>query len=374
MKNFLKELQVSLSLSENTYPVFIGENLLASNLLQDYILDRQVMVITNEKVAALYLEPLMQHLKHYQCDKLILPDGEEYKNLATLSLIFDALIENRHRRNTTLIGIGGGVIGDITGFAAACYQRGVAYIQFPTSLLAQVDASIGGKTAINHPLGKNMIGAFYQPKAVLIDINTLTTLPEREFHSGLAEIIKVALIADAAFFDWLEEHIEEIMSKQRIALVQSISKAVAIKIKIVMADEKEQSLRALLNLGHTFGHGIEQSLGYGTWLHGEAVSVGIVLATHLSVRLGLIQENAAIRVENLLTKAKLPIRLPTSLSAARLIEAMETDKKKESTELKLILLKKIGQATQSSLASRELLEVIINENRGPALSVGREVH
>jgi 3-dehydroquinate synthase len=360
MNNHFTELTVNLESS--TYPIFIGKNLVTRHLLQKYIAAQQVLIVTNQTVATLYLEMLKSHLRAYQCDSITLPDGEQYKNLTTLNTIFDVLIQNKHRRNTTLIALGGGVIGDMAGFAAACYQRGVNFIQYPTTLLAQVDASVGGKTAINHPLGKNLIGAIYQPKAVFIDIDTLATLPEREFRSGLAEIIKAALIADATFFSWLETHMPRLLHKEESYLVESIKRAVAIKVAIVIADEREASVRALLNLGHTFAHGIEQSLGYGTWLHGEAVAVGLVLAANLSYYLGFIDENTLQRIKNILTMAKLPITLPPSLSTAQLIAAMEMDKKKDTANLKFVLLQKLGQAVTNSNISRELLEEVVTKN------------
>ncbi|MBA2653992.1 MAG: 3-dehydroquinate synthase [Gammaproteobacteria bacterium] len=354
---------LTVDLRGRSYPIYIGESILSAPLLSQHITNSQVFIVTNTTVAPLYLNTLKQSLSDYACDEYILPDGEEHKTLATLSLLFDALIMRKHRRNTTLIALGGGVVGDITGFAAACYQRGVAYLQIPTTLLSQVDSSIGGKTAVNHVLAKNMIGAFYQPSAVLIDIVTLQTLPDREFYAGLAEIIKVALIADEGFFAWLEINMPNILNKERSALMYAIEKACAIKVNIVEADEKEVGVRVLLNLGHTFGHALEHALGYGEWLHGEAVATGIVLAASYSLKLGLIDTGIFNRIKNILTMAKLPIRLPNSLSAGQMIEPMNADKKKDTHQLKLVLLQGIGQAVICSNIDLKLLEATIIENQ-----------
>lgn len=351
-----------VNLNERSYPIYIGEDLLLEGSWHNYIPGQQVCIVTNATLAPLYLSELKNSLKEFVCDEIILPDGESYKTLDSLSTIFDCLIKKQHRRNTTLLALGGGVIGDITGFAAASYQRGVHFIQLPTSLLAQVDASVGGKTAINHPLGKNMIGAFYQPKAVVIDINTLQTLPDREFNSGIAEIVKAALIADEDLFCWLETNMKKMLDKEPMALLYAIKQAIAIKIRIVVADERENNIRAYLNLGHTFAHGIEQLFGYGTYLHGEAVAMGLVLAADLSTRLGWLDPSILLRIKNILTMAKLPIRLPSSLSAERLLESMSTDKKKHSPDLKLILLKGIGQVAVSSLIDEQLIVATIKDN------------
>ncbi len=258
---------------------------------------------------------------------------------------------------------GGGVIGDLTGFVAACYQRGVNYIQLPTTLLSQVDAAIGGKTAVNHPLAKNMIGAFHQPRAVLIDIHTLQTLPFREYKSGIAEIIKAALISDEEFFCWLESNLERVLNRETSALIYAIQQAAAIKIKIITADEKEKGVRAFLNLGHTFAHAIENSLGYGVWLHGEAVAVGLVLAVDLSIRLGWINQSIGDRVRKILMSADLPINLPSEISVDQLIAAMNKDKKKEAEAIKFVLLKEIGQPILSANLDQSLLERILTENQ-----------
>jgi 3-dehydroquinate synthase len=363
-KNVSDVTKLIVNLNERSYPVYIGEELLASPIWHSHIANQQVFIVTNESLAPLFLDKVKQGLIQFECDSIILPDGEQFKTLDTLSLVFDALIEKGHRRNTTLIALGGGVIGDLTGFAAACYQRGVNFIPFPTSLLSQVDASIGGKTAVNHPLGKNMIGAFYQPRAVVIDTQTLNTLPEREFLSGLAEVIKAALIADEDFFCWLETNISKMIQKDPGALHHAIKQSIAIKMKIVTADEREANVRAVLNLGHTFAHALEKTEGYGLWLHGEAVAVGLILAVDLSVQLGYLESAILTRVKNILTMAKLPIRLPSSVNVSQLIQAMHLDKKKESANLTFILLKGMGQPIISSHVNHELLETVLATHQG----------
>jgi 3-dehydroquinate synthase len=271
-----------------------------------------------------------------------LPDGEAHKNWETLNLIFDALLGARADRKTTLIALGGGVIGDMTGFAAACYMRGVPFIQVPTTLLSQVDSSVGGKTGINHPLGKNMIGAFYQPQAVIADIGALRTLPARELAAGVAEVIKTGAIADAGFFDWIEANVDALNRCESPALAEAVKRSCEIKASVVAADEREGGLRAILNFGHTFGHAIEAGLGYGEWLHGEAVGCGMVMAADLSVRLGHLDEAARKRLVDVITAAHLPTRAP-ALGAARYIDLMRVDKKAEAGEIKFILLKRFGE-------------------------------
>ena len=270
---------LTVDLAERSYPIYIGSGLLdQAQLYTPHIVGRKVAVVTNSTVAPMYLQQLREALQGYELTEIILPDGETYKNWETLQLIFDALLADKHDRKTTLIALGGGVVGDMTGFAAACYQRGVNFIQVPTTLLAQVDSSVGGKTAINHPLGKNMVGAFYQPQAVIIDIATLHTLPARELSAGLAEVIKYGLICDEPFLTWLEEHIESLTGLDNRALMEAVERSCRAKAKIVSADERESGVRATLNLGHTFGHAIETEQGYGAWLHGEAVAAGTVMA------------------------------------------------------------------------------------------------
>jgi 3-dehydroquinate synthase len=334
-----------LDLGERSYPIHIGDNLLGrAELLAPHIVGQQVVVVSNETVAPLYLDKLLAGLHTYKCFPVILPDGEQYKTLETLNLIFDALLSKRCDRKTTLIALGGGVIGDITGFAAACYQRGVAFIQVPTTLLAQVDSSVGGKTGVNHPLGKNMIGAFYQPRCVIADTGTLNTLPERELSAGLAEIIKYGLISDAAFFDWLEINMVALRARDPATLIYAVERSCRNKAEVVAADERESGVRALLNLGHTFGHAIETGMGYGVWLHGEAVGAGMMMAADLSWRLGWLSIGDKQRTQNLLARAGLPTHAPAELSRERFAELMSVDKKVMDGKLRLVLLKSIGEA------------------------------
>lgn len=339
-------LDVTLSEKKISYPIYIGTELLSdSAVFAKHIRGRDILIVTNDTIAPLYLETIQRALHTFRVDQLILPDGEIHKNLTQFSQVIDVLADHQHHRDTTLIALGGGVIGDITGFAAACYQRGVDYIQIPTTLLAQVDASIGGKTAINHRVGKNLIGAFHQPRAVIIDVQTLNTLGAREFNSGIAEIIKAALIADADFFTWLEQHLTNLMAHDKDTLILAITKASNIKRNIVMRDEKEtMGQRILLNLGHTFAHAIEHVLGYGEWLHGEAVSMGMLIAAKISAGRGLLSQQDVSRIEELLIKAKLPVQLPNSLKADSLFSALIMDKKATSKRLRFILMKTIGEA------------------------------
>jgi len=300
--------KLTVDLGARSYPIIIGENLLAQDdLFSSAISGKKVMIVTNDIVAPLYLKACKNSLKQYSIDEVILPDGEQFKNLATFETILSALLEKKHARDTTIIALGGGVIGDMAGFAAACYQRGVPFIQVPTTVLAQVDSSVGGKTAVNHPLGKNMIGAFYQPQSVIIDICCLQTLPKREFAAGMAEVIKYGIIYDSAFFDWLKDNIDEIKTLQPQAITFMIKRCCEIKAEIVAQDEKEHGIRALLNLGHTFGHAIEAEQGYGNWLHGEAVAAGMVLAAKTSLILGLIDKTQVEQIEQLIEQFDLPL-------------------------------------------------------------------
>ncbi len=355
MKNTLK-----VNLGERSYPIYIGHNLLSNpEIFADHIRGTQVMVVSNEHVAGYYLEKLLQGLRDFEVDQIILPDGERYKNIDVWSRIFDALLEHGHTRNTTLVALGGGVIGDMTGFAAACYQRGVDFIQVPTTLLSQVDSSVGGKTGVNHPKGKNMIGAFYQPRCVIADTDTLETLDERQFSSGMAEIIKAGLIRDKAFFAWLEDNMEDLLAKDQALLAEAIEQACAIKADVVAQDEREQGLRAILNYGHTFGHAIEQALGYVKWLHGEAVAVGMVLAANVSAELGWIDKNAVSRIENILIAAKLPIYLPTEVKYTKLLAGMSRDKKNIHGQLRLVLLRALGKAELTDAVSLQEVEAML---------------
>jgi 3-dehydroquinate synthase len=336
---------LTVELGARSYPIFIGQGLLGKpELLTQHVRGRQVMVVTNETIAPLYLDAVRGIFSDFELATVILPDGEQYKNLDTLNLIFTALLENKFNRGCTLVALGGGVVGDITGFAAASYQRGVAFLQIPTTLLAQVDSSVGGKTGVNHPLGKNMIGAFHQPACVLIDTNTLDTLDNRQLAAGLAEVIKYGLIRDAAFFGWLEENIDLLKARDKQALARAIERSCALKAEIVAADERESGQRALLNLGHTFGHAIETGTGYGTWLHGEAVATGMLMAADLSARHGWLSDDAVARTVKLLQQANLPTRPPDEMGEARFLELMAVDKKVVDGGLRLILLKDIGDA------------------------------
>jgi 3-dehydroquinate synthase len=338
-------ITVNVDLGDRAYPIHIGADLISSTeLVAPHIAGSSVTIVTNTTVEPLYGDALRLALAPLgkSVSTVVLPDGEAYKNWETLNLIFDALLNARADRKTTLIALGGGVIGDMTGFAAACYMRGVPFIQVPTTLLSQVDSSVGGKTGINHPLGKNMIGAFYQPQAVIADIGALRTLPPRELAAGIAEVIKTGAIADAVFFDWIEANIDALNRREPQALAEAVKRSCEIKASVVAADEREGGLRAILNFGHTFGHAIEAGLGYGEWLHGEAVGCGMVMAADLSVRLGYLDEAARERLVALVTAAHLPTRAP-ALGAARYVDLMRVDKKAEAGEIKFILLKCFGE-------------------------------
>jgi len=337
--------RLKLDLGPRSYSIFIGAGLLGrTDLFDASLAGNQVMVVSNETVAPLYLEDLMKALGDHDVQVTILPDGEQFKTLDEFAKILDALVEARFARDCTLVALGGGVVGDMAGFAAACYQRGVAHIQVPTTLLAQVDSSVGGKTGVNHPHGKNMIGAFHQPTCVIADTETLSTLPNREFRAGLGEIIKYGLLWDREFFAWQETHMPDLLARDRDCLTTVIHRSCQIKAEMVSADETESGVRALLNLGHTFGHAIEAGLGFGTWLHGEAVAAGLCLAADLSARLGRIDTDDVLRVEKLVQSTGLPIRAPAELSTDRMLELMAVDKKIRGGKLRLVLLNAIGEA------------------------------
>ena len=342
----MQELKVDLG--DRSYPIYVGDHLFQKVDIAGAIRGKQVMIVTNETIAPLYLCALRDQLSGLQVDEVILPDGESFKTLETLNLIFDALLQMRHNRTTTLIALGGGVIGDMTGFAAASYQRGVDFIQIPTTLLSQVDSSVGGKTGVNHPLGKNMIGAFYQPKAVLADTDVLKTLPERELAAGLAEVIKYGLIYDVEFLAWLEKNIEGLNGCDPELMAYAIKRSCEIKAEVVAQDEREGGIRAILNLGHTFGHAIETDQGYGNWLHGEAVGAGMWMAADLSMRLGWLEPADLARVETLLRRAKLPIAPPADMTPDRFIELMSVDKKVLDGQIRLVLLQTLGEAVVTS--------------------------
>ena len=353
---------VNVELGDRSYPIYIGDNILFQlGLVADLVVGRQVMVVTNTTVAPLYLEKLLTQLEGFDPVSVKLADGEQYKTLETVTKIFDALLEHRFSRNSTLIALGGGVVGDITGFAAACYQRGINFIQIPTTLLAQVDSSVGGKTGVNHPLGKNMIGAFYQPLGVVADTAVLATLPDRELKAGIAEVIKYGFIYDAAFFEWLELNLDKIISQNQQALAYAIQRACEIKAEIVANDEKETGVRAILNFGHTFGHAIETGCGYGTYLHGEAISIGMCLAAELSYRLGHISLNELLRGIHLLERSGLPISLPEQLSVDNYLKLMAVDKKNIDGEIRVIVLEGMGCAGLPLSIDRALLRKTIQE-------------
>lgn len=357
---------LNVELGERSYPIFIGEGLLDQGLMNAYIRGRQVMIVSNETVAPLYLEQLKASLDSaWKIDEVILPDGEQFKDLNHLNRIFDALLEKRHNRTTTLIALGGGVVGDMTGFAAAAYQRGVDFVQVPTTLLSQVDSSVGGKTGVNHPLGKNMIGAFHQPRAVVIDTRVLDTLPERELAAGLAEVIKYGLIYDAAFLDWLEQNMDGLNARDPQLLARAIYRSCEVKADVVAQDEKEAGIRAWLNLGHTFGHAIESHQGYGNWLHGEAVGAGTMMATDLSQRLGWLTDKESDRVRRILQAAKLPVQAPADMDEQAFMELMSVDKKVMDGQLRLVLLKALGEATVTADFDAELLRQTLANNLAP---------
>lgn len=347
---------LTVELGERSYPIHIGSGLFArAELLAPHLGCKRVAIVTNETVAPLYLAAIRPLLGSAQAIEVVLPDGEQYKTLAVLNRIFDRLLEARCDRQTVVIALGGGVIGDMAGFAAACYQRGVPFIQVPTTLLAQVDSSVGGKTGINHPLGKNMIGAFYQPRAVVIDTDTLRTLPGRELRAGIAEVIKYGLIRDRPFFEWLEQNLQPLLRRDSEALTYAIERSCHNKAEIVALDERESGVRALLNFGHTFGHAIETGIGYGEWLHGEAVAAGMVAAADLSQRLGWLGGDDFRRIEAVIGAAGLPVRLPAGLDAGRMRELMTVDKKVAHGQLRLVLLRGIGNAVVTADFPQKLL-------------------
>jgi 3-dehydroquinate synthase len=357
---------LSVDLGERAYPIHIGPGLLdRADLVLPHLPQKRVVIVTNTTVGPLYLARLRQTLADagVAAEAVILPDGEAYKNWETLNLIFDALLGQRAERKTTLVALGGGVIGDITGFAAACYQRGVPFIQVPTTLLAQVDSSVGGKTGINHPLGKNMIGAFHQPQLVLADTDTLNTLPDRELSAGLAEVIKYGLIRDPPFLEWLEGNMDKLMARDTDALTYAIRRSCENKAEVVAADERESGQRALLNLGHTFGHAIEAGMGYGNWLHGEGVSAGTMLAADLSRRLGNLAQADVDRVEALFRRANLPTLAP-NLGVEAYMDYMGVDKKVEGGKIRFVLFRKLGDAFVGALrddAERAALKATLTE-------------
>jgi len=346
---------ITVELNERSYPIFIGDGLLGGGFdLGRHLRGPDCLVVSNDTVAPLYLQALAADLADRRVDSIRLPDGEQYKTLATVERILDRLIAGGAHRDTTLVALGGGVVGDITGFAAACYMRGVDFVQVPTTLLAQVDSSVGGKTGVNHALGKNLIGAFHQPRAVLIDTDTLRTLPDRELRAGLAEVIKYGAIMDAALFAWLEEHIDALLSREPGALAHAIRRCCELKADVVAADEREAGRRAILNFGHTFGHAIERCQGYGEWLHGEAVAAGMVMAARLS---GVAATELA-RLAALLDRAGLPTA-PPAIGAGEMLAAMGMDKKVQQKRLRFVLLNALGDAFVTSDYDSERLDRVL---------------
>ena len=359
----MKELRVELN--DKGYPIYIGSGLLRQKeLLVKHIKSRQVIIVTNTTVAPLYLKYVLKNLDEFQVEVIELPDGEQYKTLEYVTKIFDLLLEKKYSRNATLIALGGGVIGDMGGFAAACYQRGISFIQIPTTVLAQVDSSVGGKTGVNHPLGKNMIGAFYQPQCVIADIDVLDTLDDRQLAAGIAEVIKYGLIRDIDFFEWLEKNITLLLARDRDALTYVIERSCINKAEIVAEDEFETGVRAILNLGHTFGHAIETGMGYGKYLHGEAVAIGIGYAADLSRRMGWITLDDVDRILTLLKLASLPVAPPEEMDVAQFIDLMSVDKKNVDGKIRVILLEAIGKASLPINVEQSQLEQTLIEYAG----------
>ena len=352
--------KLHVELAERSYPIYIDSGILTSQeLLSQHIAGKRVCIVTNNIVKPLYLETLKSQLTSYQVDEIVLPDGEAEKNLANFEQIMSHLLANFHGRDTTLIALGGGVIGDITGFAAACYQRGINFIQIPTTVLSQVDSSVGGKTAVNHPLGKNMIGAFYQPKAVIIDIDSLSTLPKREFNAGMAEVIKYGILGDGKFFTWLEDNKDLIHSSDNATLIKMIETCCQCKADIVSEDETEAGVRALLNLGHTFGHAIEAEQGYGNWLHGEAVATGMVLAAKLAVTMNVLEVPDLRRIEALITAFDLPLEAPSEMGFNEFMSHMQRDKKNIAGKLRFIVPTAIGKSEMRDDVTEAMLQQIL---------------
>jgi 3-dehydroquinate synthase len=356
--------RVDIALGERSYPILIGPGLLRdSAALGENIKARDLLIVTNETVAPLYLQTLTDSLQGKRVQSMVLPDGENHKTLAAMSRIIDTLVEARLNRDAAVVALGGGVVGDMAGFAAATYQRGIDYVQIPTTLLAQVDSSVGGKTGVNHPKAKNMIGAFHQPRCVIADTATLTTLPEREFKAGLAEVVKYGLIYDAGFFAWLETNADALAARADREVMHAIKRSCEIKAEVVGVDEREQGLRAILNLGHTFGHAIETATGYGTWLHGEAVAAGMVMAADLSERLGWLPAADRARALGLLTRLGLPVQAP-HIGADRALQLMGMDKKVLEGKLRLVLLRQLGKADVVGDYSKAALEATLREHFG----------
>lgn len=354
--------QLNVDLGDRSYPIFIGSDVMADGALwREYIRGKQLCIVSNEIVAPLYLPALKAQLTGYEVTEVVLPDGEQHKNLNTLNAIFDGLLTHNQNRSTTLLALGGGVVGDMCGFAAACYQRGVNFIQLPTTLLSMVDSSVGGKTGVNHPLGKNMIGAFHQPQCVLADLALLGSLPDQEFSAGMAEVIKYGLICDEVFFHWLEENIPGLMARDPELLAEAVYRCCVDKAAVVAEDETEQGRRAILNLGHTFGHAIETAEGYGNWLHGEAVAAGMVLAVALSEKLGWVSADLVTRTRAILSAASLPLDPPSSMNVDQFLQLMGRDKKVIDGRLRLVLLKALGDAIVTSDVPVSMVKAVLQE-------------
>jgi 3-dehydroquinate synthase len=349
-----------VALADRSYPIHIGAGLMERpELYRPYLAGGSAAIVTNAVVAPLYLGRVREALAGVRVAEIVIADGEQAKDWRTLERVFDALLGARCGRDTLLVALGGGVVGDLAGFAAAVYQRGIEFVQVPTTLLAQVDSSVGGKTAINHSRGKNMIGAFHQPRAVIADLAALDTLPERELRAGLAEVIKHGLALDASFFEWLEQNVEKLLARDRAALAHAVRRSCELKAAVVAADEREAGGRALLNLGHTFGHAIEAGMGYGAWLHGEAVAAGMAMAAELSLRLKKIGQGDVGRIRALIARAGLPVKAPP-LSPEEMLALMAVDKKAAGGELRFVLLRSIGQAElQSGIEARAIREVVV---------------
>lgn len=363
-------VRVPIALGERSYDILIGANLLAHDpSWQGLPASADALIVSNTTVAPLYAQALADRLatRHRRILQVHLPDGEAHKDWATMNLVFDALLGAGCDRKTVLYALGGGVVGDITGFAAACYMRGVPFVQVPTTLLAQVDSSVGGKTAVNHPLGKNMVGAFYQPARVICDLSVLSSLPARELSAGLAEIIKYGPIADAEFLSWLESNVDDLRALEPRALAYAVQRSCEIKASVVGQDERESGLRAILNFGHTFGHAIEAGMGYGQWLHGEAVGCGMVLGADLSARLGLVEPALLSRITALIRRAGLPVKAPV-MPTDRWLELMRVDKKSEAGEIRFVLLDGIGRALVRSAPDALVREVILAHTEDSSLS------
>ncbi|CAC9525431.1 3-dehydroquinate synthase (EC 4.2.3.4) [uncultured Gammaproteobacteria bacterium] len=353
---------LNLDLGDKSYPIYIGQGLLTqTDLLTQHIKGKQVMIVTNTTVAPLYLAKVKALLTLFTVAEVILPDGEQYKTLDTVNEIFTALLTARFDRSCTLIALGGGVVGDMTGFAAASYQRGVNFIQIPTTLLSQVDSSVGGKTGVNHPLGKNMIGAFYQPKCVLIDVDTLDTLDDRQYSAGMAEVIKYGLLGNVDFLIDLQQNIDDLMHRDKSLIIKAVHQSCTDKANIVAQDELESGKRALLNFGHTFAHAIENTLGYGTYLHGEAVAVGMLMAAELSALEGFIASSDVQQVKDLLQKTQLPVSINSKISYQDFVDAMSVDKKVIDGEVRLVLMKKLGQTFISKDYQKNDLQQVIKD-------------